>query len=101
MNMEWRIKSADVLALALAGNGRAEEAEPLAQEALALAAQTDFLNIHGDASLALTEVLLLLDRPQDAVRSAQIALELFERKGNVASAGKTRRFLADLSRPRP
>jgi hypothetical protein len=67
---------------------------------VSLAAQTDFLNIHGDASLDLAEILLLLDRPRDAIGPAEIALDLFERKGNVVSSAKARRFLADLASPR-
>ena len=86
-----------VRAVALAGCGRVAEAEAVAREAVALAEQTEFLNLHGQAMLDLAKILLLLERRDDAVGPARTALELYERKGNVVAAGEVGRFLADLS----
>jgi tetratricopeptide (TPR) repeat protein len=96
-DMEWRIKSTDVRAVALAGCGRAEEAEAVAREAVALAEGTEFVNMHGDAALDLARILLLVGRRDEAAGHAKTALGLYERKGNVVSAGEASRFLDDLS----
>ena len=46
----------------LARRGELEEGERLAREAVALAEETDMLNVHGDALLDLAEVLALAGR---------------------------------------
>jgi class 3 adenylate cyclase/tetratricopeptide (TPR) repeat protein len=73
-----------------ARSGRFEEGEATAREAIALAEQTDFLQIHGRAYLALAEVLRLAGRPGDARAAIEAALALYERKGDVLAAERVR-----------
>jgi ATP/maltotriose-dependent transcriptional regulator MalT len=79
----WRITRAKVRAAA----GRAEESESLARGAVELAERTDYLNLRGDAATALADVLFADGRTGEASASARAARELYERKGNVVSAG--------------
>ena len=72
----------------LARRGELEEAERLAREAVALGAETDMLNAHGDALLDLAEVLALAGR--DPRAELEEALTLYEQKGNLVMAERTR-----------
>jgi tetratricopeptide (TPR) repeat protein len=86
--MEWRMPCAR----ALAHRGTADEAERLAREAVEVGETTDFLNVHADALLTLAEVLTVVGR--DGAESARAqALELYERKGNVAALAQLRESL--------
>ena len=76
----------------LARRGEVEEGERLAREAVALAAETDMLNSHADALLDLAEVLTVAS--QDARPEREQALKLYERKGNLVMAERTRVRLA-------
>jgi hypothetical protein len=78
---------------------RPDEAERLAREAVALAAETDMLNAHADALLDIADVLALAD--QDARKELDRALALYERKGNLVMAERTRSKLADLTAIKP
>jgi len=73
--VEWR-----------AVRGKLEGSVELAEAAVELAAQTDALNLRGDAELDLAETLRLAGEPDDAARAAQRAIELYEQKGNVVAA---------------
>jgi hypothetical protein len=73
-------------------------AEQLARAAVTLAADTDDIDQRGDSFMALAEVLLLAERPGEAVPVIEEALRLFELKGNVVSARKPRALLGDLQR---
>jgi hypothetical protein len=77
-----------------ARRGEVEEGERLAREAVALGAETDILNAHGDALTHLAEVLNRAGR--DARGELEQALALYERKGNLAMAERTRSKLAEL-----
>jgi predicted ATPase len=88
----WRTARAK----AFARQGRIAEAERLAREAVTLAEDTDDINGHGDALMALAEVVRVAERPSEAIRVIQEALKLYERKGNVVSAGKARALLGEL-----
>ena len=57
----------------------------------ALAERTDFLTIHADALIDLAEVLRQGGREDEADASLARALELFERKGDVASLARAAR----------
>ena len=81
----------------LARRGELEEGEQLAREAVALAAETDRLNAHADALVDLAEVLALSG--QDGRPELEEALALYERKGNVVTAERTRSRLAKLTAP--
>ena len=75
----------------LARRGRFEEAEKLAREGVAVAADSEFVGLHADVLLDLAEVLRLAGRPM-RTRGATTAeaVDLYERKGNVAAAGRAR-----------
>ena len=87
---EWQIKRTGVPARLLARRGQLEEAEKLAREGVALAADSEFLVLHADVLLDLAEVLRLGGRLEDAAATAAEAVSLYERKGNVASARSAR-----------
>jgi tetratricopeptide (TPR) repeat protein len=74
----------------LARQGRGDEAESLAREAVDLAAKTDLLTHHGEAFLDLAEVLELDGHPAEAETAFRAGLRLFERKGDLVSAERTR-----------
>ena len=90
--VEWRGTRAKVLAR----RGEIESAVALVDEAVALAADTDYLNLQADARTDLAEVLTLAGRIGDAASRSREALELYERKGNIVSAARVRASLADL-----
>ena len=79
----------------LALDGRSSEAEALAREAVAILAPTELLTCRADVLMDLAGVLLGED-PAGAATAAEEALELYERKGNVASAARVQSFLAGL-----
>jgi tetratricopeptide (TPR) repeat protein len=74
----------------LALEGELEEAERLACEGLELASQTDYLNDHAKALADLADVLELAGRREEAAAALEQALELYERKGNLVMAERTR-----------
>jgi ATP/maltotriose-dependent transcriptional regulator MalT len=78
----WRT----VRARALTGLGQLDEAARVARAAVALAGTTDAMNLHGDARMALAEVLRIVGRSDQAAQAAQQALDRYTRKGNVISA---------------
>ena len=84
--MLWRGTRAKTFAL----RGELGEAEALAREAVEIAERTDGLNLHGDALLDLAVVLRAAERPREAAASAERALALYERKGNLVSAARAR-----------
>ena len=88
----WRTARAK----ALAERGQFDAAERLGREALALVAESDFLDMRGDALLDLATVLRAADRSKEAADAAEQALKLYERKGNVVSAAKARAFAAEV-----
>ena len=91
--VEWRGTRAKVLAR----RGDHERAVALADEAVALASETDYLNLQGDILMDLAEVLSLGGRLDEAASHSREALEIYERKGNVVSAGRVRAMLEDVA----
>ena len=87
-----------VKARLLAREGAAAEGEALLRDIADRAAQTDALNVHGRALLALADVLSLADRHDEAREAAAGAAEIFERKGNVAAAERAAALMAVPSR---
>jgi tetratricopeptide (TPR) repeat protein len=71
-------------------------AEALAREAVELASTGDWLDLHADALTDLGDVLRQLGRPADAGEPLQRALGLYERKGNLVAAQRTRATLERL-----
>jgi len=82
----------------LARRGELHVGERLAREAVALAEETDMLNAHADALIDLAEVLALAG--QDARAELEQALALYERKGNLVMAERTRSRLGELAAAR-
>jgi class 3 adenylate cyclase/tetratricopeptide (TPR) repeat protein len=81
-----------VRAKALARQAQIEEAAQLAREAVAIAEQTDYHELHVQSVAALGEVLLLAGSGEadDVLRHA---LDLHEKKGNVVGAAQVRQLL--------
>jgi tetratricopeptide (TPR) repeat protein len=95
----WRQAKAKVLAR----HGDAEEAERLAREAVAITEPTQEINARADSLVDLGAVLELIEKPEDARVAYARALDLYERKGNVVMAERTRTQLSKTkppSRPR-
>jgi class 3 adenylate cyclase/tetratricopeptide (TPR) repeat protein len=90
----WRGVKAKILARA----GRCERAQALAREAVALVEATDLLSHHGDAMLDLAEVLRTCSRTEESDRAVRTALSLYEEKGNIVGAARSRSLLSN--RPR-
>jgi class 3 adenylate cyclase/tetratricopeptide (TPR) repeat protein len=88
----WRLTRAKVRAR----QGRMAEGDRLARDAVALAEETDFPVLLGDAFLALGEVLLIGAHIDDAVAAAEQALHFYESKGNAVSADAARDMLDEL-----
>ncbi len=93
---EAQISLRRVRALVLAEQGKLEEAERVAREAVARAARTDYLNVHGRALVGLATVLELAGKPDEAAGALEAALRLFDRKGSLVMAGRARDQLARL-----
>jgi tetratricopeptide (TPR) repeat protein len=91
----WRYARARILA----HRGEMADAEKFAREAVTIADGTDWLNMQGDAQLALGDVLRLAGRSEEAAGAALQAAERFERKGDVVAAGWARDMLRELSAP--
>jgi class 3 adenylate cyclase/tetratricopeptide (TPR) repeat protein len=73
-------------AVVLAHRGEHAPAGSLAEEATALSADTDFLDLRASALAGLAEVLVLAGRDDDAAVAAESATAIYERKGNVVAA---------------
>ena len=73
----------------LARNGDTGAAE-LASEAVELVGRTDLVNIAADAYADLAQTMQLLGRTEDAAAPRERALELYQAKGNLASAAAMR-----------
>jgi DNA-binding SARP family transcriptional activator len=89
--VQWRA----VRAKLVARQGRLDEAETLAREAVSLAGETDFLVLRADACLDLADVVRVAGRREEANAFIQQGLELYERKGNTVSAARARALLAE------
>jgi DNA-binding SARP family transcriptional activator len=93
----WRGPRAKVLAR----QGRAIEAQELVEEAVAIARQTDSLNLKGDALMDAAEVLRLDDQAEAAAMQIRKAINAYDRKGNRVAARRARLLLADLAQLAP
>jgi tetratricopeptide (TPR) repeat protein len=76
-------------------------AEALAQEAVGLAAASDWLCLHGGALLHLAEIRRRVGKADEASAAAAAALALFEEKGDLASGHHARAMLEELSAAMP
>jgi tetratricopeptide (TPR) repeat protein len=80
----------------LARDGRLDEAQALALEAIRLVEQTDLLTRQGDALLDLAEVMRISGRAADSDAAVRGALDRYERKGNVVGAENARLLVATV-----
>lgn len=80
-----------VLAKLMAHEGQLDEAERMARGVVAFFQGTDLLIDHALALMDLAEVLHLAGRREDATSTVGEAIDLFERKGNIVSAGSARK----------
>jgi class 3 adenylate cyclase len=87
------------LARVQAGRGNLERAEQLAGEAVARAAETDFLNLRGESLLDLAEVLRVAGRAAESTAATREALGLFEAKGCTVLAARARGLLDPTPEP--
>jgi tetratricopeptide (TPR) repeat protein len=85
----WRLARATLLI----DEGGLEEAERLAEEAVRLAERTDFPADHAEALLGLGLVRRERGLTAEAEQAIGAALQLYERKGDVVSAARTRSLL--------
>jgi DNA-binding SARP family transcriptional activator/tetratricopeptide (TPR) repeat protein len=69
----------------LAARHDVEDGVTLAREAVAAANRTDALNLQGRAYTALADVWRLVGRADKAAAAAEMAMQLFERKGNLVA----------------
>jgi tetratricopeptide (TPR) repeat protein len=93
VQVQWRGPRAK----ALARRGKLDAAERLAHEAVSLAEQTDFLNLHANALLDLATVLQHDRRVEEAAAAAETAKTLYERKGNLIGADKAQSFVGQIA----
>jgi class 3 adenylate cyclase/tetratricopeptide (TPR) repeat protein len=86
----WKMMAQTVLARVRAHQGRGEEAERLAREALDTVGRTDYLGFQGRANMAMAEVLEILGRGGEATPFRAEAVRVFERKGATVWADLAR-----------
>jgi class 3 adenylate cyclase/tetratricopeptide (TPR) repeat protein len=89
----WRMLGQVALAKVRARQGRAEEAERLAREALEAARRTDYLVFQGRAAMGMADVVALLGREGEAVSFREEAVRVFEQKGAIVLADHARSVL--------
>ncbi|MCI0632808.1 MAG: AAA family ATPase [Actinobacteria bacterium] len=82
-----------VLAKVRAREGDAVKAKELIDEAVTIVERTDFLFDRGTVQLDLAEVMRQLGRQEEARAALGRALAMFERKGDLISASRTRALL--------
>jgi len=80
----------------LADEGRIEEAEAVAREAVARSERTDYLDIRGLALGDLAEVLVLAGRPDEAAEAFERAAAAYDRKGNLVMVERMRGRRAEV-----
>jgi tetratricopeptide (TPR) repeat protein len=95
-DVEAQMSLRRVRANLLAHQGDLKEAERLAREAVELGARTDYLNGHANALTSLAGILELAGKREQAAAAMEQALALYDRKGNLVMAERTRERLTDL-----
>jgi class 3 adenylate cyclase/tetratricopeptide (TPR) repeat protein len=86
------------LARVRAHQGRVDEGESLAREAVALLAGTDFLIDRADVFTDLADVLLVAGRADEAADALEQALALYQQKGDIMTPVRIRASLDDIRR---
>jgi ATP/maltotriose-dependent transcriptional regulator MalT len=88
-----------VRARLLAEQGDLEEAERVGRESVTRAEATDFLTVRGLALSDLAEVLMLAGKPTEAADVFDQAAGVYDRKGNLVMASRTRARLVEVRAP--
>ena len=88
----WR----SVLGKTLARRGELAEARRLVTEAVQMLEPSDELDSKGNVLVDLAEVEFLAGRVEEAAAALEGAIALFEAKGNIASASRSRERLAEF-----
>lgn len=83
---EWQVKRRGIRARLLAESGEPQKAVSLAREAVALAADSDFLWLHANVLTDLAATLRAAGQPEEARAADDDATRLHQRKGNLVSA---------------
>jgi ATP/maltotriose-dependent transcriptional regulator MalT len=91
-HIAWR----SVRAKALVRTGDAMSAKRIARDAVARGRESDFLDVTANALVDLGDVLVGLNETQAARASIDEAVSLFERKGNIVSARRSRLLASQL-----
>lgn len=94
-DVDGQVGSRRVQAKLLVRRGELEQAERLAREASAMAAPTDFVDLRAKAAADLAEVLHMARKTDESQLALAEAIRLYEQKGNVAAAERTRSRLAE------
>ena len=84
-------------AKALAAGGKLARADRLAREAVAIREHSDLLNDRAESLVVLADVLGLRGKTTEAAATLEKARTLFEAKGNVVAAERTRISMLALS----
>jgi tetratricopeptide (TPR) repeat protein len=91
------VRSLSARAGVLIGRGDYLSAVEAARKAVGLVLETDDINLQATAQLRYAEALSAANRVQEAMKAAERAVQLFERKGNIVSAEGARRYLSGLA----
>ncbi len=91
IQIKWR----QLRAILLAHLGSLEQAEQLAREAVELARQSEQTESQAEAYTDLATLLKQRGSHDDARAAAMRAVDLYEAKGNLVSAGRVRKFLEE------
>ena len=97
--LDNQIKWRELRALVLANRGELEEAVRLAREAVDMALRSEQVNSQADAYFDLGVVLRAAGRPDEAIRAATRARELFEEKGNLVQSRRVQDWLKATGNP--
>jgi DNA-binding SARP family transcriptional activator len=92
----WRAERAKILAR----RGEFAAGEELVREAVRFAAASDFLTAQADALADMSEVLELVGKRDEAIRTLEAAIELYLKKQNVVAGNACRARLEALKSPR-
>jgi len=91
--ISWRCAAGKLLAR----RGEAAEAQRLLRDGIRLSDTTDALNQQARTRLDLAQVIAIAGRRAEASALAEAAVELFERKGNAAAAGRAKALLQEFA----
>jgi DNA-binding SARP family transcriptional activator len=84
------------MALVDSHRGRHAQARTVAHEAVALCERSDWLNLHAETLENLAEVEVLAGNTEDACSALDVAIDLYERKGNRVALERARRTLGQV-----